>query len=619
MPAAPAPPGWRWSALSALARLESGHTPSRNHAEYWGGDVPWISLPDAKANHGRRIVDTLEHTNALGIANSSARVLPEGTVCLSRTASVGYVTVMDRPMATSQDFVNWVCSDRLDPDFLKYLLLSEGRAGLLRFASGAVHQTIYFPEAKAFHICHPDVDGQRRIVDVLDKALEGIAAARVNAERNLRNARALVAQRLQAAFFENNADWTDQPISAIAVHSLGKMLDKVKNRGERRPYLRNVNVRWFGFDLSDVAEMRFTEDEESRYTAVRGDLLVCEGGEPGRAAIWAGDEPIHFQKALHRVRCYEPAHNAWLLHFLYAMHSSGRLRRHLTGTGIQHLTGEALGRLRVPIAPSSEVSRLLAEFEELRSECLRLEAIYLRKLAALDELQQSLLHRAFTGQLTSTSPRPTPSPSWRRPMSPADRHAGILAIAYKLHEAAGRTATFGHVKAEKIAHMVEAHLGIDLGRAPVKDAAGPNDFARLKQVEQRARQSGQFDFVREDGGNYRFVPLDGLDQLAERTRDDLGAHAEHVDRLVGLMLPMRTFAAEIFATTYAAWNNLLLDGRPATDEAIVREAREDWHPDKLRIPRERFFRAIAWMREHGVTPEGRGKRVSDKPPTSTRG
>ena len=80
------------------------------------------------------------------------------------------------------------------------------------------------------------------------------------------------------------------------------MLDKHKNRGTPRPYLRNLNVRWFEFDLDDVLEMRFEDDEMDRYTALPGDLMVCEGGYPGRAAIWDG-EPIFFQKAVHRVRC----------------------------------------------------------------------------------------------------------------------------------------------------------------------------------------------------------------------------------------------------------------------------------------------------------------------------
>ncbi len=165
-PGTPAPDGWRWTALSEVARLESGHTPSRRKPEYWGGDIPWIGIKDATGNHGRTIYETMQHTNELGIANSAARVLPVNTVCLSRTASVGYVIVMGRPMATSQDFANWVCSDKLDHRFLKYALLAEQHS-FSRFSYGSTHQTIYYPELKAFHICLPPLTEQKRIVNTL--------------------------------------------------------------------------------------------------------------------------------------------------------------------------------------------------------------------------------------------------------------------------------------------------------------------------------------------------------------------------------------------------------------------------------------------------------------------
>lgn len=152
--------------MTDVARLETGHTPSRKHPEYWGGDVPWIGIRDATGNHGQTIHKTAQYTNELGIRNSSARILPANTVCLSRTASVGYVVVMGVPMATSQDFVNWVCGPKLDYRFLKYILVGE-RNSFLRFASGTTHQTIYFPEVKAFHAALPDIDTQRSIADVL--------------------------------------------------------------------------------------------------------------------------------------------------------------------------------------------------------------------------------------------------------------------------------------------------------------------------------------------------------------------------------------------------------------------------------------------------------------------
>ena len=167
--------GWSWSQLTELARLESGHTPSRKHPEYWGGDLPWIGIKDARDHHGGEVHETLENTNPLGIANSSARMLPARTVCLSRTASVGYVTIMGRDMATSQDFVNWICGAALLPEFLKLLLLAQGN-DIRRFASGSVHQTIYFPEVKAFHICHPPVIVQQQICDAMEAVRERAAA-----------------------------------------------------------------------------------------------------------------------------------------------------------------------------------------------------------------------------------------------------------------------------------------------------------------------------------------------------------------------------------------------------------------------------------------------------------
>jgi len=245
----------------------------------------------------------------------------------------------------------------------------------------------------------PPLSEQRRIVGVLEEAFESIVTAKANAEKNLKNARALFESYLQSVFTKRGKGWTEKTIGELAKHSLGKMLDKAKNKGEPQHYLRNVNVRWFNFDLSDLLEMRFLPEEAAKYTAVKGDVLVCEGGYPGRAAIWEADYPIYFQKAIHRVRFHVPEHNRWFVYFLYSQDKNGELRQHFTGTGIQHFTGEALSRFQIPIAPLHELRRLVARFDKLAVETQRLESTYRRKLAALDELKKSLLHKAFTGGL----------------------------------------------------------------------------------------------------------------------------------------------------------------------------------------------------------------------------
>jgi type I restriction enzyme S subunit len=194
-----APAGWQWHKLGDLARLESGHTPSRSRPDWWGGDVSWVSLTEIRALDGRWVDGTELRTNAAGIANSAARILPRGTVCFSRTASVGFVTIMATPMATSQDFANWVCGDDLDPEFLMYALI-RSRRELREIATGATHKTIYMPQLESFHLCAPGIDTQRRIVAQLKARLAETSALRDAMVHQHRELEALPQRILTQAF-----------------------------------------------------------------------------------------------------------------------------------------------------------------------------------------------------------------------------------------------------------------------------------------------------------------------------------------------------------------------------------------------------------------------------------
>jgi type I restriction enzyme S subunit len=195
------PVGWCWHKVTAIARLESGHTPSRSRSDWWGGDVSWISLTEIRALDGKWIDETQLRTNADGIANSSARILPRGTVCFSRTASVGFVAIMGQPMATSQDFANWVCGEALDPEFLMHALI-RSRQELRELATGATHKTIYMPTLEKFHICAPEIEMQRRIVHLLNLQLSEARTLCVALDSQL-DELAAMPQRLLAQAFEN--------------------------------------------------------------------------------------------------------------------------------------------------------------------------------------------------------------------------------------------------------------------------------------------------------------------------------------------------------------------------------------------------------------------------------
>lgn len=161
------PMHWDILRTKFVARLRSGHTPSRQHPEYWENcTIPWFSLADVwqlREGHLEFVETTEELISELGLANSAARLLPAGTVMVSRTASVGYSGIMSVPMATTQDFVNWVCGPRIKPEYLLYVFRAMSQE-FRRLVMGSTHQTIYMPDVGQFMTPLPPVSEQDRIV-----------------------------------------------------------------------------------------------------------------------------------------------------------------------------------------------------------------------------------------------------------------------------------------------------------------------------------------------------------------------------------------------------------------------------------------------------------------------
>ena len=172
------PAHWRTAKLTLVARLGSGHTPSRSHPEWWVDcTVPWVTtgeVAEMRTDRLEYVIDTREKVSILGLANSAAVVRPAGTVVLCRTASAGYSAIMSTDMATSQDFATWTCGPLLRPRYL-LLCLRAMRGDLLgRLAMGSTHKTIYMPDIEAIRIPLPSLEEQDRIVEQTWKRLHRI-------------------------------------------------------------------------------------------------------------------------------------------------------------------------------------------------------------------------------------------------------------------------------------------------------------------------------------------------------------------------------------------------------------------------------------------------------------
>ncbi|MBI1776751.1 MAG: restriction endonuclease subunit S [Proteobacteria bacterium] len=411
--------------LSTIARLESGHTPSRRVPDYWDGDIPWIGIRDATENHGRTIARTVQSVTQAGIDNSSARILPAGTVCLSRTASVGYVVVMGRPMATSQDFVNWVCTEAIDHNFLRYVLLSEHES-MLRFASGTTHQTIYYPEAKAFHICLPSIGEQHAIAHIL-----GTLDDKIELNRRMNETLEEIARTLFKSWFvdfspvhakaEGQDSGLPKPLADFfpdsfkgselreipegwgicAVYDLAEYI----NGGAYRAFEPNEERR--GLPIVKIAELKAGVTAQTRFSDVEmprkfridsGDILFSWSGNPDTSIdtfVWSHG-PAWLNQHIFRVVPHSANERSFVLATLrYFRPQFTEIARNKQTTGLGHVTVEDLKRLRTVRPHGSILSAWSANVDPLHARAFGLDL----ENQTLSTLRSTLLAKLISGEL----------------------------------------------------------------------------------------------------------------------------------------------------------------------------------------------------------------------------
>ncbi len=163
--------------------------------------------------------------------------------------------------------------------------------------------------------------------------------------------------------------WEKVRLGDVTDSCLGKMLDQAKNKGEYQPYLANLNVRWGTFDLDNLSQMKFEDNEQERYGLKYGDLVVCEGGEPGRCAIWKDQIPgMKIQKALHRVRVHDCLDYRYLFYWFLLAGKQGTLEQYFTGATIKHMPGQKLKSVIIdmpPLKTQHRIADILSAYDDL--------------------------------------------------------------------------------------------------------------------------------------------------------------------------------------------------------------------------------------------------------------
>ena len=417
------PAHWRAGKIGMFARLESGHTPSRQHPEYWEDcSIPWFTLADVwqiRDGNVRYVSETKELVSELGLANSSARLLPKGTVILSRTASVGFSAIMAVDMATTQDFANWVCGEDLIPEFLLYGL-SGMRPEFDRLMMGSTHQTIYMPDIVKLTTAVPPLAEQRAVISFLDRETAKIDALVAEQERLiglLAEKRRAVVSHAVTKGLDPNAPMKDSGIAwlgEVPAHWEVKAIKRVTPAltvgivvepskyycDDGVPALRSLNVKPGSIDGDNLVFISEEANELlSKSKLKEGDVVVVRTGKPGTAAVisheYAGCNCID----LIIIRKPNDGFERFICWYFQSAFAAAQFSEGAGGAIQQHFNVGAAAALLVTWPAEPEQRAIVAHLDRVTADLDALTAEAERAVALLKERRAALISAAVTGKI----------------------------------------------------------------------------------------------------------------------------------------------------------------------------------------------------------------------------
>lgn len=406
------------------------------------------------------------------------------------------------------------------------------------------------------------------------------------------------------------SSWRRIRFDDIAIVTGGVTLGrKISNRKTvTLPYLRVANVKRGEIDLDIVKDVTIAEEEIERYALQKNDLLMTEGGDwdkVGRAAIWNGEiSPCLHQNHVFRARMRSPEITPFWFE-RYFNSPQGRAYFESASKQTTNLASINMRQVRacpVPFPPLAEQSRILIKVDQLMKLVDQLET----QLKASAETGVELLDAVVHELLRSTAD------AIEFPLTESDRTSQRAAIGCYAIEHLVRNPSFGRTMLMKVCYLSETHLDVPLGWKPMRQAAGPYD-PEIETLELSGTRNGWFTVTEKSlssgRSKYEYFVKHRLKAKAAEAISVLGERKAEFDRLLSLFAEKSTEEAEIIATLFAAWNDLLIDGMSPSGGDIIREVRENWHPQKERFSASLLQQWLDWMRRNRLIPKGCGPRT----------
>ncbi len=394
--------GWETKRLGEVCDIRNGSTPAKGNRAYWdGGSIPWFTIDDMR-DQGRSISHTRQKITRAALAETSVKLLPERSVLLCCTASVGEYAISQIPLTTNQQFNGLVVRDphQLAPEFLFHYAATL-KDELLGLSGKTTIDFIPISRLRDVVVPLPPLPEQRRIVGILDEAFEGIATAKANAEKNLHNARALFESHLQSVFSRRGEGWVDRTLDQVCIVERGSSPRPIKKYFTTKP----DGVNWI--KIGDT-------EEGGKYVFATAQKITPEGAQQSRF-VKEGDFILTNSMSFGRpyiMRTTGYIHDGWFVlrlnatidtdYFYYLLSSrfvQDQFALLASGSVVKNISGDLVKRAILPIPPLAAQHFIVKRLMVLSAETQRLASIYERKLAALEALKKSLLDQAFSGKL----------------------------------------------------------------------------------------------------------------------------------------------------------------------------------------------------------------------------
>ncbi|OWY24870.1 restriction endonuclease subunit S [Sphingobacteriales bacterium UPWRP_1] len=386
--------GWEIKKLGEVSEILNGGTPKTNIAEYWDGDIHWITPADLGKLRKPTVDDTPRKITRLGLEKSSAKLFPTSSIILSTRAPIGHLAINEVPMCTNQGCRGIVPSKKLDTWFLYYFLKNNIEL-LDSLGTGATFKELSTKALAGVSIPLPPIPEQKRIVSILDECFAAIDKAKANAEQNLKNAKELFESYLQGVF--ENGNYKSLDFGEVCELVGGSQPSKeqfiyVPKEG----YIRLIQVRDYRTDkfvtyIPKSLAKRFCDKE---------DIMIGRYGPPifGIFKGLEGAYNVALMKAVVNEKLCDRTYFYWFL-------QNNKIREFVEqsskrAVGQDGVRKELLEKYPVPVPPIKAQQTIVRQLDALRTETQKLEAVYQKKIADLEELKKSILQKAFLGQLT---------------------------------------------------------------------------------------------------------------------------------------------------------------------------------------------------------------------------